>query len=216
MGFLKSIASLLYPGRCVFCHRIIDGENGTCPDCVKNLPYTTHAGAVTKGEFFARCVSPLYYEGVVRESLLRYKFDDRSIYAEIYGKYVADCVRQHFSGEYDLISWVPLSRKRLRKRGYDQAELLARATAAELGEEPVRLLRKTRDIPAQSGIKGEEKRRANVLGVYEAVDAELMRGKTVLLMDDIVTTGATLSECARTLRMAGAGKVLCASVARRR
>lgn len=216
MGFVTALANLLFPGRCVFCHRIKDGDNGTCPECAKKLEYTSAAGARTTGEFFEECFSPFYYEGLVRESILRYKFQDREIYAQVYGKYLADCVRQHFSGKYDLISWVPLSKRRRRKRGYDQAQVLAEAMSRELGETPVRVLRKKRDIPAQSGIKGAEKRRANVLGVYETQNEELVYGKTVLLVDDVVTTGATLSECARTLRMSGAAKVICVSMAKRR
>ena len=70
--------------------------------------------------------------------------------------------------------------------------------------------------PAQSGIQGEGERRANLLGAYTAVGAEGFQGKTVLLIDDVVTSGATLSECAKTLRTAGAKSVLCATLARAR
>ena len=78
------------------------------------------------------------------------------------------------------------------------------------------LLKKTVDTPAQSGLKDAAARRANVLGAYEAVDPENLRGRRVLLVDDICTTGATLSECVRVLRDAGADSVVCVALSRKR
>lgn len=152
----------------------------------------------------------------MRESIRRYKFNDQSGYAETYGTLTAQCVTDHLSGEYDFISWVPLSAKRLKKRGYDQAMLLANATAMNLNQTAVETLRKIRNTDAQSSIKDDSARRANVLGAYEVVDPEFVAGKRILLVDDVVTTGATLSECARVLRTSGAKDVLCVSLARAR
>ena len=112
-----------------------------------------------------------------------------------------------------MVTWVPVSRRRLRKRGYDQAELLARAACRVWSVKPERLLRKVQDNPAQSGLTEAAARRANVLGVYEPVDVGRIQGRRVLLVDDICTTGSTLAECARTLRDAGAAEVVCAAVA---
>lgn len=168
------------------------------------------------GEFFSVCVSPLFYEGRVRDSILRFKFDNASHYAEIYGRMIADCVSENLSGRYDLITWVPLSSNRLKKRGYDQAMLLAMSAALKLDDVAVELLVKHTDVPAQSKIGGEEKRRANINGVYRVQDEELVRGKRILLIDDIITTGSTLAECSRMFRMAGASDVVCATLARTR
>lgn len=129
---------------------------------------------------------------------------------------VAQCVHDHLAGKYDLITWVPLSEKRKKERGYDQAFLLASAAALELNDVAVETLRKGRDNAAQSGLEGEAERRANVLGAYQPVDPELVEGKRVLIIDDVVTTGSTLSECARMLRSMGASDVVCATLARAR
>lgn len=150
----------------------------------------------------------------MRESIHRYKFQDRSGYSGYYGHLLAQCVTDHLTGMYDLITWVPLSAKRLKKRGYDQAMLLAMAAALELDDVAVETLRKARDTEAQSGLKDRSARRANVLGAYEVIDPELIAGKRILLIDDVVTTGSTLSECARTLRTFGASDVVCASLTR--
>ena len=90
---------------------------------------------------------------------------------------------------------------------------MAREVGKNLGLPVIRTLDKG-ERPAQSGLEGEAARRANLLGAYTAVTPEKYSGKTILLIDDVVTTGATLSECAKTLRLAGAGKVLCATLAK--
>lgn len=217
MGAFSSFLDILFPPRCVFCRRFLKSGARVqiCGECERTLPYTS-GGGEKKGEFFSVCVAPLYYEDTVRESLLRFKFKDATGYAEEYGKLLADCIRENLAGRYDLISWVPLSPQRLRERGYDQAMLLALAAALELDDVAVSTLDKTLDAEKQSAMGSPEKRRANIAGAYRAVDPELIDGKRILLIDDIVTTGSTLSECAKTLLAAGAAEVLCAAVARTR
>ena len=206
---------LLFPPKCVFCGRLLRrGESGMCPDCQRELPWLTEEAAEQEGEFFSLCVSPLRYQDKVRDSIHRYKFSGRQGYARIYGTLVAQCISDHLAGRYDLITWVPLSRARRRERGYDQAFLLANAAALALGDVAVETLRKERHTQAQSSLEDESARRANVLGAYEIVDPELIEGRRVLLVDDVITTGATISECARILRTFGAADVVCATLAR--
>ena len=215
MGAFSAFLDILFPPRCVFCRKFIkSGRDLICDDCESSLPYTH--GAEKKGDFFSVCIAPLYYEDDVRESLHRFKFKDATGYAKTYGKLLSDAVRDKLAGRYDLISWVPLSRNRLKERGYDQAMLLALATALELDDVAVSTLEKPLEAEKQSLMGSAERRRANISGAYRATDPELVDGKRILLIDDIVTTGATLSECARTLLDAGAKEVLCAAVAQTR
>ena len=160
-----------------------------------------------------RCAAPLWYEGKVREGLLRFKFQGARAAAGPLGELVARCAAERFSGAFDVVTWVPVSRRRLRSRGYDQARLLAESACRLWEVRPEQLLQKITDNPAQSGLTEEAARRANVLGVYEAVDPERISGHRILLVDDICTTGATLAECARVLREAGAADVVCAAAA---
>ena len=113
---------------------------------------------------------------------------------------------------FDYLTWVPVSDRRKRQRGYDQSELLAQSVGRELGMAPVRLLKKIRDNPPQSGTEAEN-RKANVLGVYRYSGTESIRGKRILLLDDVFTTGATAEECARVLLTAGAQRVSCGTIA---
>lgn len=216
-GLLSTLLDLLFPPRCAFCGKILKtGERGMCVKCQETLPWLVGSQAEQKLEFISLCASPLRYQGEVRSSIHRYKFKGLKGYAGLYGSLVAQCVKDHLAGEYDLISWVPLSDKRRKERGYDQAFLLAQAAAVALDDAAVETLCKARHTDAQSGLEGEAERRANVLGAYEAFDPELIEDKRILLVDDVVTTGSTLSECARVLLTAGARDVVCATLARAR
>ena len=217
-GPLGTLLDLLFPPRCVFCRRLLRrGEEGICSRCQQELPWALGAEAEQTGEFFSLCASPLWYQDQVRASFHRYKFKGVRGYSRTYGRLVAQCVQDHLAGRYDLITWVPLSRARLRQRGYDQAMLLASAAALALDDVAAETLCKVRDTEAQSGLgKNDASRRANVLSAYQVTDPALVEGRRVLLIDDIVTTGSTLSECARVLRTAGATDVVCAALARSR
>ena len=114
---------------------------------------------------------------------------------------------------FDMLTWVPVSRLRKFTRGYDQVELLAQAVGRELGMEPIPTLKKIRNNRPQSGIEGQAKRRANVLGAYRVICPQKVQGKRILLLDDIITTGATAGECARVLLTAGAKEVHCGFIA---
>ena len=114
---------------------------------------------------------------------------------------------------WDVITWVPISFLRRMERGYDQVEILAADVGRELEQKPVKLLYKCKHNRRQSGIRGMVARQRNVQGVYKVLNAEKIKGKRILLLEDIVTTGATVSECARTLKAAGAKEVSVACVA---
>ena len=209
---LDRILDLLYPPRCAFCRRFLtEDEKGVCRFCGKKYG---NLKAERELEHIRSCTAAFRYEGAVRDSLLRYKFRGVTAYGPVYADFLAKCIDE--SGfSCDIITWVPLSRRRLRKRGYDQARILAEETAKRLNLPCKLLLEKRVDTRAQSGIRDAEKRRQNAKGVYACCAPEACRGKRVLLIDDIVTTGATLSECALTLKKAGCAEVFAAAAASR-
>ena len=212
MNPLTWLLDLIYPPKCVVCHKLLESSRApVCPHCMDNLP--EHDGADPHVRFADRCVATCFYEEPLRASIHRFKFGGCRQYAAVYGKWMAVTIGDKLAGKFDLITWAPVSRKRLKSRGYDQAELLCRALARELGMTPERMLEKHTDNPAQSGMSSAEARRKNARGVYRVTDAERVAGARILLIDDIVTTGATLSECCRVLRAAGAADVVCAALA---
>lgn len=207
------LLDLLFPPRCAFCRKILrDQEQGACRSCLAKLPYTPERMQIENLSHIRAAFSPLYYEGSVRDSLLRYKFHSVTAYKNIYAEFIAKHIdeNQIFC---DSITWVPLSRKRLRKRGYDQAELIARAVAGRLEVPCIRALAKVRNNSPQSSISSANQRKKNVAGIYRCINSEAVKGKTVLIIDDILTTGATLSECAKILKSAGAETIYAATVA---
>lgn len=211
MSGVEWLLDLLFPPKCPFCGRVVE-RTGVCGECQASLPWTEGEETVRTLAGGVRCAAPLWYRGAVRDGLLRYKFQGRSDAAGPLGELVARCAAEAFSGEFDTVSWVPVSKKRLRRRGYDQAELLARSACRAWDTRPVRLLAKQRHNPAQSGLEGVEKRWENVRGAYRALPEA--RGRRILLVDDICTTGATLLSCVKALEEAGAAEVLCCCAAR--
>jgi len=207
----RRLTALLFPPKCVLCGKLLeDRETDLCGQCRRET--RSHNTGNIKLPYLAKWTSLWYYEGNVRQSILRYKFHHRRGFASAYGRLLA----MKLAGEdwnYDVLTWVPISALRKLRRGYDQVELLARALGQELGTPPQRTLIKYRNNPPQSRQGDAAHRRANVLGVYRCPDGELVRGKRVLLLDDILTTGATAGECARILLTAGAKEVLFASLA---
>ena len=198
-----SILDLFFPQKCAFCRTLC--KEGLCESCEKSLPRTEKA---QRDFSFARVAAPLYYTGAVREAVLRLKFSGGIGTVKGFAALMARCAAEEFGGEFDLVSFVPVSDKRRRERGWDQAERLATEMAKQWEAKAVRLLKKTRHTAAQSSLNDGAQREANVFGVYEAVNAEQIRGARILLVDDVVTTGATMKECVRVLRDAGASEVL--------
>ena len=154
-----------------------------------------------------------YYRNDVKQSIHRFKFYRGRSYAHGYGRLLGMQILKDFPDGFDVVTWVPIGFFRKLRRGYDQSKLLAIAVAEELGYEATPLLKKIRNTPPQSGIPDAAKRRANVLGAYDTVNKDLLAGKRILLLDDVITTGATCSECARVLMTAGAKEISCAAVA---
>lgn len=205
----------LYPGKCAFCHKITENGILICGQCIDELPYTGELACKQEFTNMDACYSPLYYEKNVRESILRYKFSNASLYCKVYAYLLGKCIDEN-KIFCDIITWVPLSKRRLRGRGYDQAELIA-AELSKMTDRPCKAtLRKIRHTKAQSVTGNTEKRKVNIAGAYASIDAIDLKGKTVLIIDDVVTTGATLSECAGILKRAGASEVYAMTVARKR
>ena len=204
-GFLD----LLFPPKCPFCKTVLT-RPGICDDCAADLPWTDDDFRVIRGLY---CAAPLRYEGAVRRTLLQFKFRGRVAVAEPLGNLLARCAAERFSGMFDAVTYVPVSRERRRQRGYNQSELLARAACRAWEARPEALLVKIADNPPQSGIPNAAARWKNVAGVYRPAPGKAISGRRVLLIDDICTTGATLCECAKTLRDGGALAVYALTVA---
>ena len=125
MRALERVLDLLFPPKCPFCARVVD-RPGVCGRCESSLPLTGEADSLWELPGGLRCAAPLWYRDAAREGLLRFKFQGAAGAGDPLGGLIAQCAAERLSGEFDTVTWVPVSRRRLRQRGYDQAELLAR------------------------------------------------------------------------------------------
>ncbi len=214
MKIIRWVLDWIFPPKCIFCGALLDdGVVDLCPTCQRDLPWIAPATMPKTINGFPHS-APLRYEGKVRTCIRRLKFYGGSYLAPAMGHIMAQCASETFSGDFDLVTWAPVSKKRRRQRDYDQGYLLAKTMCRVWGVKPVRCLVKHTDTPAQSSLKDRAARRGNVLGVYRLAPKAEIAGKRILLVDDVCTTGATLAECVRMLKSGGAASVVCVTFAK--
>jgi len=171
--------------------------------------------AVPRDEFaFVQARSFASYEGTLRALIQRLKYNGYRPLAKPLGRFLADAARRFDQQSFDVLVPIPLHRRRERHRGFNQAALLAAQVSRVLhvplaADDCVRV----RDTPPQTGLRAAE-RRKNVAGAFHVPQPQRVRGRRVLLVDDVLTTGATAHACAQALRDAGARGVWVATLAR--
>lgn len=192
----RGLLDLVAPRRCAACDEALDPEERAfCAGCGVLLD---------PGERIGSGMSAYVYGGPMAEAVRRLKYGRRTELAPVLGAMLAARAIE-LAGEVDAVVPVPLHASRLRRRGFNQAALLARPVARALGAPLVTSeLRRLRDTPPQAGLDAGSRVR-NVRGAFVALRAP---GARVLLVDDVRTTGATLAECAEALTIAGAEHVL--------
>lgn len=204
---------LLFPPRCVFCGCVVRPLEQVCTSCrSENQPaQPMERMQLAAGGNTIPCVAVYRYDGSVREAILRYKFGGEKGSAAFFAGQLAKQLAGEEKIRFDAVTCVPLSSERKKQRGYNQSELIARGAAEILGVSYEQTLLKVKHNSEQHLLSRAE-RIQNVHGVYRVRDG-VQTGKSYLLVDDIVTTGSTLSECASVLLLSGAKAVACAAVA---
>ncbi len=214
---LKSVSrfliDLVYPNRCGFCQRVIPWNKLICPECEEKLEYSPNP--IRQGEkgSFAFCISPCKYSGVARRGVLNLKYHYGKNTAEYLIPCLSELIKTHIPEDIDLITFVPMTYWRKSEYGYNQAEVIADMLSKEL-DIPCdgKLLAKIKKMDTQHSLTSEERKR-NAKSAYKPGTSKRdICGKTVLLADDIITTGATLSSCSRLLLERGAERVYCATL----
>ena len=212
---------ILFPRRCPFCDAVL-GFSGPCAVCGPALacirrplrqPVPKQGHAL---EHLDAAYAPYFYEPPVRDAVLRLKFENRTDLARPLALLQAEALKAAGClGDVDALVPVPSGRGERRSRGYDVPLMLARALGRELGLPVMQALCKIRETPRQMALSGGE-RRKNLKHAFSARPDALLEGKRILLVDDVLTTGSTLNECAKALRAAGAAECrgVCATATR--
>lgn len=219
MSFKKLYTLLInafFPARCPYCNETIFRNTEACDDCKSKLEYENIITLLYK----SKNISPFKYSGINKKAVLNFKFSNNPNYSEqmaismqksIINEY-SDYLDNRSPKNFDIITCVPFTKRRYQKRGYNQSQLLAKNLSDYLNIDFQPVLLKTKDNQAQHTLPKAE-RKKNVEGVFEINSEYKVSGKTILLIDDILTTGSTLNECVNILYTNGAENVLCATYA---
>lgn len=223
MKLKRIILSVFFPERCSICGEIKPFLKSWCPHCGIDAKVISSDACLKCGHEKCICTSNsdnnltfsavYYYDGQLKRSLLKFKFNSESSYCDVFSKAMAKRVMDVYSDiAFDGVCYVPMTKTNTRFRGYNQSKLLAQAIADELKLPLMDALVKSKETLSQKNLTQKE-RLENLKDSFSANDDTDIKGKTLLLCDDIKTTGATLRECCDTLIKAGAKDVLCICLA---
>lgn len=234
MKFFNIIKDLLFPPKCIYCGADLppDTRPFICGECMKHLPFDKircckcgceivflpgHIPVCptckSAGRNYDCAVSAAYYTGNVRNAILKYKFSYQSYMAEHLSYFLINILKKLNinSSNIDFITFVPCGKYQKRRRGFENAGLLAEAVSKRL-KIPYcdHVLEKIKTTKTQSTLP-LNKRAENIRGAFKVTDKKYVKGKRILLIDDIFTTGATVMEISRQLKRAGAEYVMAAT-----
>lgn len=203
----------IFPRRCAFCGQL--SEDDACPDCRGALVRAGEPSPLPGGGL---CIAPFEYSGPARNAVLRLKFNSRAAGVRALAGFMADALVEcggspSAPGGANAVCSVPMTSAAIRRRGFNQAELLARAVADKMGLGYINLLQKKRAGATQSSL-GLSERSANVAGAFGLSRSKSAAGLRVVLVDDVCTSGATLAECSRALKAGGAEKIWALALAK--
>jgi len=219
---LDFLISIIFPDRCPFCGSAIDHKSIFCDDCGRELLWTSkHSVCPRCGKiecvcgtspFLDKMYVPLFYSGKVKDAVRNFKFNGRKAYSRQFAKLIsAFIVRENPEYDFDVIIPVPMTKKDIRKRGYNQSELLAEFIGKNLGiNTDFTSLVKVKQTEKQHNLKGKADRLKNLKGAFETRGD--LKGKSVLICDDVITTGSTMKEVSAVLKKAGAAKISAAVI----
>src|SRR3989338_619088 len=202
MKIFKNILAVLFPQKCLGCKK----ENEIlCSDCLLkiNRPDTPHLNGIH--------IASNYQDAVLKKALWMLKYQGVKQLAKPLAELVRERIWKKLETENWLVVPVPLSKKKLRHRGYNQAEMIAGELSANVRAD---ILFKKFHTKSQVEVKNKEERLVNIIGSFEIKNPEKIKGKKIILIDDVLTTGATMRETKKVLKSAGAKKVVGVVVAR--
>ncbi len=215
---------LFFPNRCGVCNRVLNSKDAFCPACeikLKRIPHYvallwSHGNTNYRPDYlkpkFSGCLAPFMHESGSRKYIYSFKFKNRLELANPIAEEMATVYSKYYDKfNIDLVTAVPMRFSAKMSRGYDQVHELAKRISRLTNLPYVHLLKQTGKKKPQHTISQASLRPLNVKGIYSFVGKQDIKGKRILLIDDIITTGSTVNECSKVLRKAGAKDVYCLS-----
>lgn len=208
------LQQIVYPKKCAFCNMLIS-EYYTCKKCEKNLEYICASNKIqiARNKYFDFIISSYFYTGIIRRKILEFKFENKKyLYKALSQKLLISL--KAYANMIDYVVYVPISLERYFERGYNQSKLIAKFLSNGINKPLLNfVLLKNKNNKKQSKLSVVD-RKLNVRNVYKIFNKRNIYGKTILLVDDIFTTGATVNECSKILKQCGVSSIIVATIAK--
>jgi len=213
MNFLKNMLFFIFPRKCEMCETI--SESYICDKCKSKLEktelYLNRIDDYSKDntKYFDEHAYIFEYNSIIREKIIEYKFKNKPYLGKMFSEFFVKNEKMcGFFEKYDIIIPVPMTNKKIKERGYNQTEIIAKIISQNITNITMQknVLIKYKNNKVQSQLN-KEQRQQNVQNVYELINEEIIKNKNILILDDIYTTGATCNECVKTLRNAQPKKI---------
>lgn len=229
IGFFSKIIDFILPPRCICCGKTLNAKDGVCEECFNKINFITkphclkcgipfEAANSSDSKLCGLCIkdkkstfrlsrSSMRYDDISKNMILAFKFMDKTENAKVLSQWLYIAGKEIFDEGVDIIIPVPLHYTRLLKRKYNQSALLAKKLSKKTGLKvdysSIIRCKKTRPQVEFSG----KARIKNISGAFKVKYPKNIKGKRILLIDDVYTTGSTLKECAKVLKKAGAKSI---------
>ena len=222
LKFYKYLVDLIFPNRCPCCGKFIKYDELICKECIDELPIMDKYICEKCGKpecichkklWYDRCYVAGFYEGKMRDGIINLKYKSGINLAEFLCPMLVKKLNDaNLSSKIDIIIGVPMTKDSIAVRQYNQANEIA-SIISQLIDKPSsnKILKKNYNNVSQHTLSSKDRHNATI-GLYSIVKKADISGKTILLCDDVITTGSTLNECAKILKQSGAKKVICVAL----
>lgn len=212
MGLFEDLIDIIYPAICPGCGKVMDSGGLWCEDCLKTIWDPWLINSSNTGHLKG-CYTLCRYEGSLRDCIIGLKYNNRKEKKRAFPPLLDRFPYWQRLGSFDMVIPVPLSRQKMEKRGYNQVDLMFEEWMERHHKDYVKNgLVRIRSAETQSLLSRTE-RFENIKGLFHIQKGLSVKGKTILIVDDVYTTGATMESCAHELMRAGAGKVMGLTIA---
>ncbi|MCY6369801.1 ComF family protein [Clostridium ganghwense] len=191
---------------CTICNEYVSDEKLLCNKCRAEVKLCKEYFKICEETFEVKCFSSAYYSGIIKELIINLKYKNDFKAGEVLVQYMVDTIRKQ-NIKFDVITYVPSTKKSIKKRGYNQSKYLARTISYKIDTKSLEFLVKFNNTKDQIGLNGEE-RWKNLKDSFKCINIKYLKNKRILLVDDVITTGATSFYCAKAMLRSGASEVI--------